>query len=68
MLIATLIGVALGHFVPEAGVAVKPLGDGFIELVRMMIAPISFCTVVAGDHRVRFGVVDSINTISFVRD
>src|SRR5579862_749664 len=48
VLIATLIGVALGHFFPAAGVAMRPLGDGFIKLVRMMIAPIIFCSVVAG--------------------
>ena len=48
VLVATLVGVALGHFYPHAGVAMRPLGDGFIKLVRMMIAPIIFCTVVAG--------------------
>ena len=48
VLIATALGVALGHFFPQAGAAMKPLGDGFIKLVRMMIAPIIFCTVVAG--------------------
>ncbi len=48
MLVATVAGVAIGHFFPEAGVAMKPLGDAFIKLVRMMIAPIVFCTVVAG--------------------
>jgi aerobic C4-dicarboxylate transport protein len=48
VLLATLIGVAVGYVYPHAGVAMKPLGDGFIKLVRMMIAPIIFCTVVAG--------------------
>jgi aerobic C4-dicarboxylate transport protein len=48
VLVATVAGVAIGHFFPEAGVAMKPLGDAFIKLVRMMIAPIVFCTVVAG--------------------
>ena len=48
MLIATVIGVVLGHFWPEAGIAMKPLGDGFIKLVRMIIAPVIFCTVVVG--------------------
>ena len=48
VLIATAIGVLLGHFYPEAGLAMKPLGDGFIKLVRMIIAPIIFCTVVVG--------------------
>ena len=48
VLIGTALGVALGHFFPQAGAAMKPLGDGFIKLVRMIIAPIIFCTVVAG--------------------
>ena len=45
---AIMIGVALGHFYPDAGVAMKPLGDGFIKLIKMIIAPIIFCTVVVG--------------------
>jgi aerobic C4-dicarboxylate transport protein len=48
VLVATVVGVLLGHFWPEAGVAMKPLGDGFIKLVRMIIAPVIFCTVVVG--------------------
>src|SRR5438045_5935544 len=48
VLIATVIGVMLGHFAPSAGVAMRPLGDGFIKLIRMIVAPIIFCTVVAG--------------------
>ena len=43
-----MIGVALGHFFPELGAQMKPLGDGFIKLIKMMIAPIIFCTVVTG--------------------
>jgi len=45
---AILIGVLLGHFWPETGEAMKPLGDGFIKLIKMIIAPIIFCTVVVG--------------------
>ncbi len=48
VLAATVIGVALGHFYPAAGIAMRPFGDGFIKLVRMLIAPIIFCTVVGG--------------------
>jgi len=48
VLIAIALGVLLGHFYPSAGKAMKPLGDGFIALIRMMIAPIIFCTVVHG--------------------
>ena len=45
---AIVIGVILGHFYPESGAAMKPLGDGFIKLIKMIIAPIIFCTVVIG--------------------
>ena len=45
---AVAIGVALGYFYPTVGVDMKPLGDGFIKLIKMMIAPIIFCTVVVG--------------------
>jgi len=45
---AIVIGVLLGHFYPHTGEAMKPLGDGFIKLIKMVIAPIIFCTVVVG--------------------
>ena len=45
---AVVIGVLLGHFYPALGAEMKPLGDGFIKLIKMMIAPIIFCTVVVG--------------------
>jgi aerobic C4-dicarboxylate transport protein len=45
---AVVIGILLGHFRPDLGEAMKPLGDGFIKLIKMMIAPIIFCTVVTG--------------------
>ena len=48
VLTAIIIGVALGHFYPDTGAAMKPLGDGFIKLIKMIIAPIIFCTVVVG--------------------
>ena len=48
VLIGITIGVALGYFWPGAGAAMKPLGDGFIRLIRMIIAPIIFGTVVVG--------------------
>ena len=48
VIVAILIGVALGHFAPASGEAMKPLGDGFIKLIKMIIAPIIFCTVVVG--------------------
>ncbi len=48
VLTAVIIGVLLGHFNPEVGASMKPLGDGFIKLIKMIIAPIIFCTVVVG--------------------
>ena len=48
VLIAIAIGVLLGHFYPGFSVQLKPLGDGFIKLVKMMIAPVIFCTIVTG--------------------
>ena len=48
VLIAIAIGIALGVFYPGLGSAMKPFGDGFIKLIKMMIAPIIFCTVVLG--------------------
>jgi aerobic C4-dicarboxylate transport protein len=45
---AIVIGILLGYFNPESGAAMKPLGDAFIKLIKMMIAPIIFCTVVIG--------------------
>jgi aerobic C4-dicarboxylate transport protein len=48
VLIAIALGILIGHFAPTTGVALKPLGDAFIALIRMMIAPVIFCTVVHG--------------------
>ena len=43
-----MLGVLLGHFFPAIGAQMKPLGDAFIKLIKMLIAPIIFCTVVHG--------------------
>jgi len=48
VLFAIFIGILLGHFYPSLGVQMKPFGDGFIKLIKMIIAPIIFCTVVVG--------------------
>lgn len=48
VLLATLAGGLLGYLDPKAGASLKPLGDGFIALVKMLIAPVIFCTVVLG--------------------
>ena len=51
VLIAVVLGVLLGHFYPAIAVQMQPFGDGFVKLVRMMIAPIIFITVVVGIGR-----------------
>ncbi|MBS0265328.1 MAG: dicarboxylate/amino acid:cation symporter [Planctomycetes bacterium] len=48
VILAIALGVVLGHAFPEFGTSLKPLGDGFIRLVKMIIAPIIFCSVVLG--------------------
>jgi Na+/H+-dicarboxylate symporter len=48
-----LIGILIGYFFPDAGKALKPLGDAFIALKKMMIAPVIFCTVVHGISSMR---------------
>jgi aerobic C4-dicarboxylate transport protein len=48
VLIAIAIGIFIGHFWPDLGKALKPIGDGFISLIKMMIGPVIFCTVVHG--------------------
>ena len=48
VLFAIVVGVFLGYFYPATGASMKPLGDAFISLIKMMIAPIIFCTVVVG--------------------
>ncbi|WP_136514609.1 dicarboxylate/amino acid:cation symporter [Geomonas edaphica] len=48
VLMAISIGVALGYYLPDTGAAMKPLGDGFIKMIKMIITPVIFCTVVTG--------------------
>lgn len=48
VLMAIALGIVLGHYFPKTAIAMKPLGDGFIALIRMMIGPVIFCTVVHG--------------------
>ena len=48
VIVAIVLGILLGHFFPEQGAAMKPFGDAFIKLIKMIIAPIIFCTVVIG--------------------
>lgn len=48
VLIGIVIGGLIGFYLPATGTSLKPLGDGFISLIKMLIAPIIFCTVVVG--------------------
>jgi aerobic C4-dicarboxylate transport protein len=48
VLVAMVVGIALGHFYPSLGAQMQPLGDAFIKAIRVLIAPIIFCTVVHG--------------------
>ena len=51
VLIAIALGILVGALAPTVGVALKPLGDGFIELIKLVIAPVIFCTVAGGIAR-----------------
>jgi aerobic C4-dicarboxylate transport protein len=62
VLAAILLGVIVGHFAPKLGVALKPLGDGFVKLVRMIIAPVIFLTIVTGIAHLR--ELDSLGRIA----
>ena len=70
VIIAIICGVLLGYFYPEAGASMKPLGDGFIKLIKMIIAPIIFCTVVTGiagmEDMKKVGRVPSADYFSFL--
>jgi aerobic C4-dicarboxylate transport protein len=48
VIIAIGVGILVGWLDPQLGVKLKPLGDGFIALIKMMIAPVIFCTIVHG--------------------
>lgn len=48
VVLAIIIGIIIGHFNPELGIKLKPLGDGFISLIKMLIGPVVFCTIALG--------------------
>ena len=58
VVIGIVLGVLLGVFDPGLGIRMQPLGEGFIKLIKMMIAPVIFCTVVAG-----IAGVDDVRTV-----
>ncbi|KQW70682.1 sodium:dicarboxylate symporter [Phenylobacterium sp. Root77] len=51
VLVAIALGIAVGAIWPDFGVSLKPLGDGFIKLIKMAVAPVIFCTIVSGIAR-----------------
>jgi aerobic C4-dicarboxylate transport protein len=53
VIVAVLLGIAVGFLAPDFGVDLKPLGTGFVALIRMMISPIIFCTLVLGIGSIR---------------
>src|SRR4029450_6382716 len=53
VLVAMALGIAVGFLFPDLGVKLKPLGTGFVDLIRMMIAPVIFCTIVLGVGSIR---------------
>jgi aerobic C4-dicarboxylate transport protein len=50
---AVLLGIAVGLIVPDVAVELKPIGTGFVDLIKMMIAPVIFCTIVLGVGSIR---------------
>jgi aerobic C4-dicarboxylate transport protein len=52
LFLAVLLGITIGHFFPDFGTALRPLGDGFIKLIKMVIALLIFCVVVTGIAKV----------------
>lgn len=67
VLIAIVAGVLLGHFAPTTGEALKPIGDAFIKLVKMVIAPVIFLTIVTGIAGMRdLGAVGRVAGKAFV--
>jgi aerobic C4-dicarboxylate transport protein len=69
VLVGILLGVLVGHYWPEFGASLKPLGDAFIKLIKMVIAPVIFCTVALGiaqmDDMKKFGRIGGKALIYF---
>src|SRR5215203_2907501 len=53
VIVAVVLGIVVGFVAPEVGKALKPLGTGFVELIKMMISPVIFCTIVLGIGSIR---------------
>ncbi|MFF5669276.1 cation:dicarboxylate symporter family transporter [Streptomyces hygroscopicus] len=70
VIVATLLGIGLGFAAPDAAVELKPVGTGFVNLIKMMISPIIFCTIVIGIGSVRkaakVGAVGGLTLVYFL--
>src|SRR5437016_5478034 len=53
VIVAVIVGIAVGILWPRVGVALRPLGTGFVNLIRMLISPVIFCTIVLGIGSIR---------------
>ncbi len=53
VIVAVVLGIAVGFLAPEVGKALKPVGTGFVNLIKMMISPVIFCTIVLGVGSIR---------------
>src|SRR3954465_15886162 len=53
VIVAVLLGIAVGLLFPDFAVELRPIGTGFVDLITMMISPIIFCTIVLGVGSVR---------------
>jgi len=53
VIVAVVLGIAVGIIAPDVGKALKPLGTGFVNLIKMMISPVIFCTIVLGIGSIR---------------
>src|SRR4051812_38931378 len=70
VIVAVVLGIAVGIIAPDVGKALKPLGTGFVNLIKMMISPVIFCTIVLGIGSIRqaakVGKVGGLALIYFV--
>src|SRR4051812_19932973 len=53
VIVAIVAGIAVGFLLPDVGKELKPLGTGFVNLIKMMIGPVIFCTIVLGIGSIR---------------
>ena len=67
VLIGVALGIVVGHFWPEFGAEMKPFGDGFVKLVKMMIPPVVFCTIASGIYSMYKGSDPALCSLRLAR-